>query len=287
MADNIFSGIGDAISGVVTALQPGRVQQMQQRKSQQSFVNEMDLFKANPTQEGWSNLQQHPVFKDFTNREQSKVATIRASQDVGKWATTVAKMGTARDSMASRSPGGKMTPEMEGVFNEIDAKLFEDRPTTQASGSVELAPVADTASAFIDSTDAFKVPPTGGGEFEMIANAMERGKNPPDFRKESEAFIKDFQRNSDFFQVSTPDSPKEDLPKTFEDVGMDSPQDIETMQDIQKAVPDVDLMDEYKQNPEGMKRILEGFRKGTITRKLLQELFASLQQSAKQALGIT
>lgn len=276
-----LDGIGDAIFG-------GAQRRDERQQNQQSFVNEMDLFKANPTQEGWSNLQQHPVFKDFTNREQSKVATIRASQDVGKWATTVAKMGTARDSMASRSPGGKMTPEMEGVFNEIDAKLFEDRPTTQASGSVELAPVADTASAFIDSTDAFAVPEKKPGVFikgERVGDINAAGD--ADFRKESEAFIKDFQRNSDFFQVSTPDSPKDDLPKTFDDIGLDSPQDMETMQDIQKAVPNVDLMDEYQQNPEGMKRIMEGFRKGTITRKQLQELFASLQQSAKQALGIT
>jgi len=319
MADNFLSGVGNFINSGVRALQPGVVRQQESQQNQQSFENEFKLFTASPTEEAWANLQQHPVFKDFTNRQQSKMASIRSAKDVNAAANALKSIDTAESLALSSLPLGQtdLSPKRRAVYDSLRESIVEPFQGSRRgqAGPTSLEQTADKASAFLsedfsqagptsleqtaDKASAFlsedfsepepRINPKTGkptrifspkGKVEGTVNADESISYFDAAKTEGKV------RSADFFQVSTPDVPKEDLPKTYEDIGVDSPQDIQTLQEIQKIAPDVDMKEEYRKDSEYMKKIMDGWRKGLIKNHQLRDAFSSMQQTAKESLGI-
>ena len=296
MADNFLSGVGNFINSGVRALQPGVVRQQESQQNQQSFENEFKLFTASPTEEAWANLQQHPVFKDFTNRQQSKMASIRSAKDVNAAANALKSIDTAESLALSSLPLGQtdLSPKRRAVYDSLRESIVEPFQGSRRgqAGPTSLEQTADKASAFLSedfSEPEPRINPKTGkptrifspkGKVEGTVNADESISYFDAAKTEGKV------RSADFFQVSTPDVPKEDLPKTYEDIGVDSPQDIQTLQEIQKIAPDVDMKEEYRKDSEYMKKIMDGWRKGLIKNHQLRDAFSSMQQTAKESLGI-
>lgn len=88
-------------------------------------------------------------------------------------------------------------------------------------------------------------------------------------------------------QAATPDFPEENIPKTFEQLGITQPQDQQIFQEMQKALPDRDMRQEYENDPEGMKRLMKLWQEKKLNKKNLHKAFSAIQQRARQSLGIT
>jgi hypothetical protein len=89
-----------------------------------------------------------------------------------------------------------------------------------------------------------------------------------------------------YFQSATPTVPTENTPKTFKDSGITAPADQQTIQEMQKAIPDVDLLKEYEQNPEEMKRSMELWKQKKLNKGNIKKAFSMMQQQARQSLGV-
>lgn len=90
----------------------------------------------------------------------------------------------------------------------------------------------------------------------------------------------------DLFQAATESLPFENIPKTFEQIGAKTPDQQATLQEMQKAIPDVDLKSEYEADPENMERLMNLWKQKKVNSKNLRDFFSKLQQGAKQTLGI-
>ncbi len=90
----------------------------------------------------------------------------------------------------------------------------------------------------------------------------------------------------DYYQAATETVPVANEPKTFQQLGITSPADQQVFQEMQKAVPDVDLRQEMEQDPEGMKRLIKLWQERKLNKKNIRNAFSAIQQRAKQSLGI-
>lgn len=90
----------------------------------------------------------------------------------------------------------------------------------------------------------------------------------------------------DLLQGATPDFPNDTTPKTFEQIGVTDTQDQATLQEMQKAIPDRDLRQEYEDDPEGMQRLMKLWREKKLNKKNINKAFSMIQQKARQSLGI-
>ncbi len=91
----------------------------------------------------------------------------------------------------------------------------------------------------------------------------------------------------DYFQAPTDTVPEDNTPKTFEQVGITDPNEQAAIQEMQEAAPDVDVMQEYQDDPESMKRLLKLWEEGKLNKQNLFKAFSMLQGRAKQTLGIS
>ena len=124
----------------------------------------------------------------------------------------------------------------------------------------------------------------------------DHGKNEFDWdpkdthvKKLRETDIRDYFSDSGFEdlpQAATPDFPEENIPKTFEQLGITDVNDQQTFQEIQKALPDVDMKVEYEGDPEGFKRLMKLWRDKKLNKKNLYKAFSKLQEKARRALGV-
>ena len=88
-----------------------------------------------------------------------------------------------------------------------------------------------------------------------------------------------------YFQASTPMVPTENIPQTYEQSGITQPDEQQSLQEMQQVVPDVNLTQEYQDDPESMKEIMKLRKQGKMPDKLLRQLF--IKKQAQQTLGIT
>jgi hypothetical protein len=77
-----------------------------------------------------------------------------------------------------------------------------------------------------------------------------------------------------------------EAPKTYPQVGATNVEDQATLQEMQKALPDVDMKSEYETDPEMMKKLIELWRTKKLTKQNLHKAFSMIQQTAQQSLGI-
>jgi len=88
----------------------------------------------------------------------------------------------------------------------------------------------------------------------------------------------------DYFQDSTETIPEKNIPATFEQIGVMSPQDQATFEEMQEAVPDIDLRQEYEKDAEGMQKLIKLWREKKLNKSNLHKAFSAIQQKAKESL---
>jgi len=69
-------------------------------------------------------------------------------------------------------------------------------------------------------------------------------------------------------------------------MGITNIDDQATLQEMQEALPDVDMKSEYEADPELMKKLMELWRQKKLNKSNLHKAFSNIQQSAQQTLGI-
>lgn len=90
----------------------------------------------------------------------------------------------------------------------------------------------------------------------------------------------------DYFQAATETIPEENIPRTYEQLGITDTEDQATLQEMQDAIPERDLRQEYEDDPEGMKRLMKLWREKKLTKQNLRKAFSVIQSKARQSLGI-
>ena len=119
-------------------------------------------------------------------------------------------------------------------------------------------------------------------EFFPKDNEWLRTKEVPEVLEE----IKKTRPLADYFQAPTETVPEGNIPKTYQQMGIESVDDQATLQEMQQALPDVDMRQEYEADPETMKKLMELWRAKKLTKKNLHKAFSMIQQSAQKSLGI-
>lgn len=98
---------------------------------------------------------------------------------------------------------------------------------------------------------------------------------------------------ADYFQpgptpITTP--PKLDdffsPPRTYEQLGITNIDNQETLGEMQKAMPDRDMRQEYEADPEYMQKLINLWKEGKLNKSNLHKAFSAIQQRARQSLGI-
>lgn len=75
-------------------------------------------------------------------------------------------------------------------------------------------------------------------------------------------------------------------PRTYSDIGITSVDDMATIDELQKALPEVDMREQYESEPENMQRLMRLWKEKRINKKNLHKFFSSIQMKAQEALGI-
>lgn len=181
---------------------------------------------------------------------------VQGSEDLGK-------IRAARDKFSVA--GDELTPETAAYFNAAEKSVLNrmksdidpiDRAIKVAGGRASL-PKTDNRDFFAP-----------GEEF------LEMSKEYDKLGVE------------DYFQAPTDTVPIGKVPKTYPQMGIESVDDMATLDEMQKALPDVDMRDEYESDPEMMKKLMELWKAKKLTKQNLHKAFSQIQQSAQQALGI-
>jgi hypothetical protein len=182
----------------------------------------------------------------------------------------------------------KMQAALDGIDNEI-AGLFSPQPdaeTQQINSAVDIAerklPSITDRKVYDKNTrqpvaDYFSEDQSQ----QEITTPQQNAETAPE--KAKSGILKNI---SSFFQGSTPALPTENTKKSFKQLGIESPQDQQTLQDMQKDVPEVDMKQELQDDPEGFKRLMEMYKQGKINKSNLKKAFSMMQQQAKSTLGI-
>jgi hypothetical protein len=107
-----------------------------------------------------------------------------------------------------------------------------------------------------------------------------------DFTEGVDALDPDKIDTSKIAHGSTPDFPESNVPKTFDQLGLTSTDDQATLQEMQDTLPDIDMKQEFEQNPEGMKRLMKLLKDKKINKAQLKQFFSKRQEAARQTLGL-
>ena len=76
-------------------------------------------------------------------------------------------------------------------------------------------------------------------------------------------------------------------PKTYEQSGITSVDDMAVIGEMQQALPDIDIKAEYEADPEGMKELIKLWKAKKVTKQNLHKAFSAIQQQAQESLGIS
>jgi len=286
----IFKPVGNFVGGAVTALQPGRVQQMRLRQRQQELQQQFLILKGEFSPEEKENaartivqmaqpklyeqrLQQDPNAKFYqpilTPEEQRQKALDPYGRGYGKTGTDnierAGKLGLAIERM-----------DNAGMFEEN-----EELKKSLTSYALKVIKEDDDLATYFDAGTKEK-PITEIEEKEPkkrnIKNLLIGSVFPPYGAYRG---IKGLQ---DYFQDSTETIPEKNIPATFEQIGVMNPQDQATFEEMQEAIPDRDLRQEYEKDAEGMQKLIKLWREKKLNKSNLHKAFSAIQQKAKESL---
>ena len=91
---------------------------------------------------------------------------------------------------------------------------------------------------------------------------------------------------SDYFQAPTETVPEGNVPKTYPQMGITNVDDQATLEEMQKALPEVDMKSEYESDPELMQKLMQLWRNKKLNKSNLHKAFSMIQQKARTSLGI-
>jgi len=213
---------------------------------------------------------------------------IKGAEDLGK-------IRAARDKFTEE----ELTPEAAAYFDAAEKSVLDRMKSEKADKlgfrQTELG-LGAGISPNIPARD-FVVPtaPTGKrkrtGEMETSKSAAEYFQPVErDLRLEGQLQASPdkgiFDRLGEFFQAPTETVPESNIPKTYPQLGITNVDDMATLQEMQEALPEVDMREEFEADPELMKKLIELWKAKKLTKKNLHKAFSMIHQTAQQALGI-
>ena len=146
---------------------------------------------------------------------------------------------------------------------------------------------ADNASFFVDDQQATPVAQASGDPNAESFVGPKPLVGPIQPEKKAGFLGGSTKALSDFFQGSTDAVPEENKKKSFIEIGIGSTGQQQTLEELQTELPDVDMRQEYENDPEGMERLMKLWKEGKVNKKNLSGLFSSLRSKARTSLGIT
>lgn len=337
---SVFKPIGDFVGGAVTALQPGRVQQMQRRQRDIDLNKHLSILRGNfapEVKEQSAQAIMQSLNPEILKKMQTAGTNVYQQQttdpidQAGKLALAHERLVGAGADEAAGAVMGKIN-ELAGVQGQIDkeektatsqtvlADYFsaglEEMKSKQGRGTLASPKQVDKfEKGFAREAEKQGIPARNaellfgqlydtevaqrkGPLKGMLRNDVLPTRDVIDSRgyfsyelPEAAATKKPREKGAtasfdDLLQGATPDFPNDTTPKTFEQIGITNTQDQATLQEMQKALPERDLRQEYQDDPENMKRLMELWRKGKLNKKNLRKAFSVIQAKAKQSLGI-
>ena len=97
----------------------------------------------------------------------------------------------------------------------------------------------------------------------------------------------------EFFQQATETVPEEKTKKSFEEIGVETPDAMQILDEMDKALPDIDMHDEFEnaqqdpQTKEMLDKLMQRWKDKKLSVDQLRKAFSMMQQNARQSLGIT
>lgn len=326
----IFKPVGDFVSGAVTGLQPGRVQQMElQRKRMQSLLDSAEGQRLLRDSQRLLNDARREAIEggpDPIERAGKIGLAIERMDDAGMFDDNEKLKETLTDYATKDLPGtGRVDTaalfagNLKGIPQETKrkGKWFDETISPDAFGnaakksinelvrkhgySQEQATslIQDEVNSRLGKQGKWRTLPEGPMDvralfsegispFETPKAGLLTGEDVPRVRaKQAPA-----KQLEEYFQATTDTVPEENIPKTLEGIGITSPADQQAFQEMQKAVPELDLRREYEeaqQDPkdkELMDALIKRWKEGKLKKKELLNAFSKMQQKARESLGI-
>lgn len=271
----IFKPVGDFVSGAVTALQPGRVQQMkleqerirsllESEKGRRFLVDaqkKMNEARAGAMSEGrdyWGRSI------NASDQRIDQISTLVGAADKTTDEKLVASLTSQAqlltDEMGEESKRKKKEDKLGFSPEGIDPI---DRGVRLGGGLKSLPKAQD----LLFGEDDFVGPPAP-------VTQEAHGPNVPGMPEVSQRYMES-QSPADYFQA----------PKTFEQVGITSVDEQATLQEMQQALPDIDMKAEYEADPEYMQKLIKLWREKKLNKQNLHKAFSALLQRAQESLG--
>ena len=164
------------------------------------------------------------------------------------------------------------------VLSENDTGIFKKYPKMESQNKKPVEQNTQPGTEQNPNTSAY----FSEDQTQQDANAPQQNIEPTPEKAKS-GILKSL---SSFFQASTPTVPEANEPKTFEQSGVKSPQQQQTLQEMQDALPDVDFKQEYADDPNNMERLIKLWQQKKIDKTKLKDFFSKMQQQARSSLGI-
>ena len=210
---------------------------------------------------------------------------VKGSEDLGK-------IRAARDKFA----GDELTPETAAYFTAAEKSVL-DRMKSEKAGlgfrQTELGLGAGISPNILEQDNRDFYAP--GGELDVFEemgapkqrNLRLEGQLPATDKGMFDRLgPKEYESLEDYFQAPTETVPEGNIPKTFQQIGIESVDEQATLQEMQKALPDVDMKNEYENNPEYMQKLIKLWREGKLNKQNLHKAFSIIQGKAQKVLGV-
>lgn len=207
---------------------------------------------------------------------------VKGAEDLGK-------IRNARDVFSGEFGDQELDPETAAYFDLAESSVLD-----------RMKPEIDPIDQSIKAAGGRKSLPKAGKGVTVPMGGVETSKSAAEYFQPSNAGkaavagfemvtgMEDFKGPSlsDYFQSGTDTVPEENIPKTFQQLGISSVDDQATLQEMQKALPDRDMRDEYETDPEYMKKLIQLWKQGKLNKSNLHKAFSAIQQRARESLGV-
>jgi len=180
---------------------------------------------------------------------------------------------------------------LSSAMSRLESALFfEDNPELKTAMTTKLNEVLSQVTPARDNREYF-APQDETDVFDALSKRKKTYEAPTEWLRTQEVpeVLSEIERErplADYFQASTPTVPEENIPKTFGQLGITNVDDMQTLQEMQEALPEVDMRQEYESDPELMKKLIELWRAKKLNKSNLHKAFGTIQQRAQETLGI-
>lgn len=253
MANGIIQGAGNFFGDIVTAIQPGRTQQLQlERDKIESFLKS-DKMRRKLMRVQKEAIEQGRTMTGATPRGRGGVS---AEETFGEKAIALNKAITS----FGEKPSPKAQEAIDFLTGKRDESLRKAKLARDAAKDVQ-DPIDVSLKAAGGRAALPRAEPKGGMTDRIAADII---SPPPKDRRGlfSGADVTFDQIKPDLFQAPTPDFPESNVPPSFDDMGLTAKDDIAEFSKLEKGLPDVDLRSQYQANQQGFAKILQALKVG-------------------------